>query len=454
MTAMPPLAVGMTFRGMRIHGLLGRGAMGAAYLASHPVLRTPIVIKLFDAVDHAELFDEARLAARVRSPHVVEPTDAGVENGRAFVTQRYVDGMDLHELITRTRHLRWHVPIGVVARMMADVARGLHAVHQAGVVHRDVKPSNLFLRGDGVCCVGDFGIAVDRARGPAYQSIVGTPIFMAPEQWLAQPIDRRTDVYALGATTHLMATGAPPFSGATTEELAAAHIQRPYDPPATDTPQASTLFSIVARTLQKDPARRYPTAATLATAFDGIVQPPLVFQTDVGKARVGDLSVVLEAGDLSASTSDVIVSASNWTLAMDAGVSDTLRRVGGAAIEAEAMAQGPAAMGAVVWTGAGSLSARWVAHAVAALDGAICLQRCMLRVLIGAEERAARTVACPALGTGVGQVPMSLAAQMMLDAVCTFAALGPRHVRELHFVLYDGAARDVWEEVLDAMCWS
>ena len=336
--------------------------------------------------------------------------------------------------------------------MMADAARGLHAVHQAGVVHRDVKPSNLFLRGDGVCSVGDFGIAVDRARGSAGQSVVGTPLFMAPEQWLAQPIDRRTDVYALGATTHLMATGAPPFAGATTEELAAAHIHRPYTPPATATPQAASLFSIVARTLQKDPAHRYSTAATLAVAFDGLAQRPPAFQIDAGMARVGDLSVVLDVGDLSVSTCDVIVSASNWTLAMDAGVSDTLRRAGGAAIESEAMAQGPVAMGAVVWTGAGSLNARWVAHAVAALDGAICLQRCMLRVLIGAEERAARTVACPALGTGVGQVPMSLAAQMMLDAVCTFAALDPSHVRELHFVLYDGAARNVWEEVLDAMC--
>ena len=88
MTATPSLAVGTTFRGMRIHGLLGRGAMGAAYLASHPVLRTPMVIKLFDGIDHAELFNEARLAARIRSPHVVEPTDAGVESGLAFVTQR------------------------------------------------------------------------------------------------------------------------------------------------------------------------------------------------------------------------------------------------------------------------------------------------------------------------------------------------------------------------------
>src|ERR1051326_988189 len=223
MSATTPLAVGTTFRGLRIHGLLGRGAMGAAYLASHPVLRTPMVIKLFESVDHAELFSEARLAARVRSPYVVEPTDAGVENGLAFVTQRYVDGIDLNELITSVGRLRRFVPVGIVAKMMADAARGLHAVHQAGVIHRDVKPSNLFLRGDGICSVGDFGIAVDRARDHGIQSLVGTPPFMAPEQWRAEPIDRRTDLYALGATTHLMVTGEPPFFGATIKELAAAH---------------------------------------------------------------------------------------------------------------------------------------------------------------------------------------------------------------------------------------
>jgi O-acetyl-ADP-ribose deacetylase (regulator of RNase III) len=108
-------------------------------------------------------------------------------------------------------------------------------------------------------------------------------------------------------------------------------------------------------------------------------------------------------------------------------------------------------MGDVVWTGAGSLRARWVAHAVAALSGSICLQRCTLRVLLGAEARGARSVAFPALGTGVGDVPMDLAAKLMIEAVRTFAWLEPENVRVVRLVLYDETARARWRSVMQSM---
>src|SRR5690606_2279560 len=123
----------------------------------------------------------------------------------------------------------------------------------------------------------------------------------------------------------------------------------------------------------------------------------------------------------------------------------------GSSIEIEAMKEAPQPMGAVVWTHAGELKARWVAHCVAALDGAICLQRCVLRTLIEAESRQADTVAIPALGTGVGDVPMSQAASLILHAVRTFAWLRPQRVRDIRFVLHSEEARQTWREVLTAM---
>jgi O-acetyl-ADP-ribose deacetylase (regulator of RNase III) len=108
-------------------------------------------------------------------------------------------------------------------------------------------------------------------------------------------------------------------------------------------------------------------------------------------------------------------------------------------------------MGQVVWTSAGTLKAKHVAHAIAALDGAICLQRTTLRTLLGAEQRGATSVVMPALGTGVGEVPMALGAKLMLEAFRTFASLRPEHVRAVRVVLFNEEASVQWREVLRSM---
>ncbi len=445
------IRAGTIFRGLLIHSLLGQGEMGAAYLASHPVLRTPMVIKIFKGINKKHVFKEAHLAARVRSPFVVEPVDAGLEQGFAFVTQRYVDGIDLDELGECCRHLGWSLPIGLLARMMAEVARGLHAVHQVGVIHRDVKPANLFLRGDGQCCVGDFGVAVDPVRDASSTAATGTPLFMAPEQWRQAAVGRSTDLYALGATAHLLATGAPPFMARGPLSLACAHTEIPYARPPGGSPEAAYFFAVVERALQKDPADRYPSAEAMAAALDTVAERPLAVRPTPEGARFGDLADALEAGDLAQARCDVIVNAANWAMVMRQGVSASLREAAGASVEIEALKSAPVPMGGVIWTSPGALEARWLAHAVSALEGAVCAQRCTLRALLGAEAREARSVAFPALGTGVGQVPMNLAAHLMLEAVRTFAALRPRHVRQIRVVLYDAAALALWREVLEAM---
>ena len=444
-----PLARKQSFVGLLVHSALGEGAMGATYLASHPVLQMPLVIKLFKTSAQADIFSEAHLAARVASAHVVGVIDAGVEAGIPYVIQRYIDGIDLAELIGYMQGGRWRLPANTVCRMLIDAASGLHAIHQAGVIHRDVKPANLFLTGEGTTTVGDFGVAVDAARAGGGEPVLGTPMFMAPEQWLQQEPGRATDIYALGATAHLLLTGEPPFGATNVEQMAQAHLYREYVPPVTHSPIEAYIFSVVERTLRKGPEQRYQTAEALARVLGVVAEPtPQFTPTDSDGARVGPMRVSFAVGDIAASEADVIVNAANSEMVMDVGVAAALRRAAGPSVEEEAMRSAPAAMGQVVWTEAGSLRARWVAHAVSAMSGAVCLQRCAMRVLLGAEARGAASVVFPALGTGVGGVPMDLGAKLILEAVRTFASFQPAHVREIRVVLFDPGALTRWQTIL------
>jgi len=446
------LKVGSTFHGLKVHSVLGEGGMGAAHLVSHPVLRMPLVLKTFKTAAPAQIFREAHLAARVLSPQVVSVLDAGAEDGVAFVVQRYVDGLDLEELLHAMRAIGRRLPVDAVIRVMLDAARGLQAIHQAGVVHRDVKPANLFLCGNGATMVGDFGIATEALRREEAEPLMGTPSFMAPEQWHQGTVDRRTDLYALGATAHLLATNETPFHGESAAQLGVAHVTESYHPPTPRNPCEAYLFAVVERMLRKRPEERFDSAEAVASALEVVSEPGarLVFHGD-DTATVGGLRVEVCVGDISAHEGDVIVSAANWMLVMDRGVAAALKRVGGAEVEAEAQVHAPAAMGQVVWTAAGALRARHVAHAVAALDGAICLQRTTLRALLGAEQRRCGTVVLPALGTGVGEVPMALGAKLMLEAFRTFAWLRPEHVRTVRVVLFNDEALALWREVLRSM---
>ncbi|HXG67003.1 MAG TPA: protein kinase [Blastocatellia bacterium] len=446
------LTVKQTFRDLLIHSVLGEGAMGAAYLASHPVLQMPLVIKTFKSTNRAGIFKEAHLAARVTSPNVVSVIDAGIEGNIPFVVQKYVDGIDLGELIRHVQEANWRLPVDLICRIAIDVAKGLHAIHQAGVIHRDVKPANLFLNGNGAAMVGDFGIAVDTEAEDGKKTISGTPIFMAPEQWQQRELGRYTDVYALGVTMHTLATGKFPFDGETLQELFNAHVNQPYQPPPAAEPSEAYLFSVIERTLRKNPDERFATADQLARVLRVVAEPPPKYVgTDQDEARIGDLHVALSAGNIAECEADVIVNSSGVQLTMNVGVAAALRQAAGPSVEEQALRHAPASMGDVIWTDAGNLRARWVAHAAAALRGAVCLQRCTLRALLGAEMRQAKSAVFPSLGTGIGDVPMDLAAKLMLEAIGTFATFQPRHVRSIRIVLRRESTLARWRAIMNSM---
>ena len=136
---------------------------------------------------------------------------------------------------------------------------------------------------------------------------------------------------------------------------------------------------------------------------------------------------------------------------MRKGVADALRRAGGDSIEDDARKQGPITMGQVVWTGPGALPCKAVAHAAAALDGAVCIQRSVLRTLFEADRRGYESVTFPALGTGIGEVPHGLGARLMLEAIRTFAAFQPASVRTIHLALPTDEAMTKWMTALVAL---
>jgi eukaryotic-like serine/threonine-protein kinase len=444
------LVPGQIFRGLRIRSLLGAGGMGNAYLASHGSLRTPVVIKLF-RVSGTDPLAEAHLAARVISPAVVSVLDAGIEAGVPYVMQRYVDGIDLEELLGIHAAADRAIPVPVLVRLAVHIFHGLSAIHVAGVVHRDIKPPNLFLAGSGEALVGDFGIAVDpnAAHRP---EVAGTPMFIAPELWEGKPATPRTDLYSAAATLHLLWQRQPPFRAATLLEVARCHREEVYVPPSSADPVAAYFGAVLARLLSKDPCQRPESALGTARMLERILTPPPELRGhDDGIARVGDVVIQLEQRDICTAKTDVIVSAANETLDMRSGVANALRVASSDELEREAKQSGPITMGQVVWTQAHGLPCKAIAHAAAALDGAICVQRAVLRTLFEAERRGHRSITFPALGTGVGGVPHGLAARLMIEAIQTFASFQPASLRSIRIALATEENLAAWTTALVAL---
>lgn len=444
------LLPGQLFRGLRIRMLLGEGAMGKAYLASHTSLRTPVVVKVF-RVTQADPLAEAHLAARVVSASVVPVLDAGHEDGVPYVVQRYVDGIDLDELLAIHAGLDRSIPVATLLRIAVEVFTGLAAIHGAGVVHRDIKPPNLFLAGSGEALVGDFGIAVD-PNAAHHAEVAGTPMFIAPELWAGKPATPRADLYSAAATLHLLWQRQPPFQANSLAEVARLHCEEPYRPPVCSDPLGAYFGAVLGKLLSKEPEARPESALATARLLERVttVRPELRGH-DGGLARVGDVAVQLVRENICDARTDAIVNAANEKLEMRLGVAAALRRAGGDSLERDAIAQGPVTMGQVVWTAGHGLACHAVAHAAAAADGAICIQRAVLRTLFEAERRGYRSITFPALGTGVGGVPHGLGARLTLEAIRTFAAFAPRHCRSIRVALVDSDALAAWQIGLTAL---
>jgi serine/threonine protein kinase len=254
-----------------IEGLVGRGGMGSVYRAYDRELDEVIALKvlrreLLESPEMIEQFrSEVRLARRVAHPNVARTYDIGQHGVDRFMTMEFVEGESLAVRIARDRRIDSARTVSTAR----SIAKGLAAAHRAGVVHRDLKPENVLLGRDGRVAITDFGIAcmlVDPDRPSREAGVVGTPLYMAPEQVrVPNVIDARTDIYALGAVVYEMLTGKPPWSDANLLERLSGE---PPDPRTHYAAIPSLLAALTLRCLHHDPGKRYTSAEELLDAFD------------------------------------------------------------------------------------------------------------------------------------------------------------------------------------------
>jgi len=279
----------------RISRRLGVGGMGEVWQAERLDTGDALAIKALaldrrrdDGTRAERLIREAKIVARIEHPNVVAITDFGqTATGSPFIAMELLHGRALHELLRAEGALPW----ARVAAIGSGVARGLAAAHALGVVHRDLKPANVFVLDDrpgAACKVIDFGIAkataVDDGDRPLTRTglVFGTPSYMSPEQARGEPIDGRTDVYALGCILHEALTGRRLFSGRAPAEIIYRQLFETPRAPGELAPEAdipASLDAIVQRCLRKHPTNRYQhmheVAEHLAAALRGeIVEPP------------------------------------------------------------------------------------------------------------------------------------------------------------------------------------
>ena len=257
-----------------IQRLLGRGGMGAVYLARERSLDRLVAIKILppetaaDADSRERFRREARTAAKLTHPNIVPLHAFGDVDGMLYFVMGYVRGESLNDRMRREGKLAPEQ----ARRILKEVADALDHAHRQGVVHRDIKPDNILLDDEtGRPMLTDFGVAKAKASGATLTAtgiIVGTPLFMSPEQASGSAeVDGRSDLYSLGALTYAMLAGRPPFDGTAAQDLIVQHLTReppPLEALAPDAPR--DLVAAVTRCLAKDPARRWPDARSLAAS--------------------------------------------------------------------------------------------------------------------------------------------------------------------------------------------
>jgi len=256
----------------KLERLLGKGGMGAVFLAKDLTLDRDVAIKVLppdvSQDDHVikRFQQEAKTAAKLDHTNIIPIYRVESEGGLNYFVMKYISGTSLEDLLEEKRPL----PVDEIQRILWQAAVALGHAHQRGIVHRDVKPANIMFDHDGKVMLTDFGIskALQAASGfTGTGMIIGTPHYMAPEQAKGQPVDGRADQYSLGVVGYRMITGALPFGGDSIHTILYKHI---FEEPPTvrsvrpDVPEALSIA--IQRAMSKEPAQRYASMEELATA--------------------------------------------------------------------------------------------------------------------------------------------------------------------------------------------
>ena len=266
------------FRGFELVDRIGSGGMSTIYLGIQTALDRKVAIKLLhpafadDEQFIARFEREAKSASSLGHPNVVTIIDFGSENGAYYIVMELVDGADLRSIFQRCDR----IPPEITLVLLEEICHGLEAAHEKGIVHRDIKPGNVLLSGDGRVKIADFGLArqihdFDRmATITMTGAIVGTPAYMSPEQLAGAPVDHRTDIYSLGVMAYEFFVGERPFratpSGVDTEQRILRGSAPPMERDGIRLPRY--IVDLVSKMLAKDPDRRFPNITDLLRAVE------------------------------------------------------------------------------------------------------------------------------------------------------------------------------------------
>jgi eukaryotic-like serine/threonine-protein kinase len=267
----------------RMADVLGRGGMAVVYLARDDELERPVAIKVLarhladDPVFRDRFLREARLAARLSHPNIVQIYDAGEDHGDPYIVMECVEGRSLADELESSGALD---PARVVD-LGVQVCAGLEHAHAAGLVHRDIKPGNLLLGERDTVKIADFGIAraAETTRLTQMGSVLGTAAYLSPEQALGEEVTAAADVYSLGCVLFECLTGRTPYVFDTLAELAVKHREEPITPVRELRPEIpEELEAVVMRSLARNPEYRPPSAAALGrdlavTTTDDVTHP-------------------------------------------------------------------------------------------------------------------------------------------------------------------------------------
>jgi eukaryotic-like serine/threonine-protein kinase len=266
-----------------VRGVIGSGAMGVVYLAHDPAIDRPVAIKtihrrLLESSDYepnaaARFRVEAKAAGRLTHRNIVPVYQFGEENDCAYIVMEYVAGRNLRDYIQAPRKLE----VSHVLCLMLQLLDGLHYAHERGIVHRDIKPANLLIADDGRLKITDFGIArTESSNLTRGSSVIGSPGYIAPEQYTDREVDRRVDVFSAGVLLYQMLSGTTPFAG-TDEAIMYKIVYEPHKPlnKVMNDAALAPFDAVLDRALAKDPAQRYPSAMAMRTALMALATEPL-----------------------------------------------------------------------------------------------------------------------------------------------------------------------------------
>ena len=285
-----------------IRGELGQGAMGIVYDGFDPMIGRRVALKTVrrDQLERAEAEEilarfkrEAQAAGRLNHPNIVSIYEYGEDNGTAFIAMEFVEGRELKDYFDGSERF----PMAEIVRIMGQLLEALDFSHKNGVVHRDIKPANIILLKDGTVKVADFGIArVESSNLTQAGSVLGTPSYMSPEQFMGQTVDGRSDLFSAGVILYQFLTGEKPFTGALTTIMHKVLKEQPAAPSELNVQVPRPFDALIGKALAKRPDERFQNGREFAIALKmAAAGQALPGDSDATLVNNGDATLVNDA---------------------------------------------------------------------------------------------------------------------------------------------------------------